>query len=226
MIKIEIKGKDYMIPPISKLSFNDFNNILIKGEAYDIPSYISIYTDVPLKELKKAKLVSQDSLKGLHRMIFDLDPLKTVKQKKEVLFFDKEAISMQAIGISFFYQSYFYDIYMQQYEEKTINFYELCLYALAIGLLPEGCTDITKVKPIYEALSSIPWKDVLPQAFFLHKTTRKKNLNSIKQSILCTMELKKAQISIQCYRGLLGKQERKQRYRNFVNYFAQIWTRS
>ncbi len=226
MIKINIKNKDYLIPPISELSFNDFHNIIIKGSAYDIPSYISIYTDVPLKDLKKAKLVCKGSLKGLHRMIFDLDIHKVIKTKKEVVGFRGEYISINDIGINYFYQSYFYDMYLQKYEEKKIDFYELTLYALAVGLLPSGCTEIKEVSHIFNDLCLLKWKDVLPQAFFLHKHTKKKSLNLIIQSKAYTLGLRKAQALIYFYRSTLGKQEKKQLYRSFVNYFNQIWTRS
>ncbi len=226
MVKVNIKNKDYLIPPLSALSFTDFHNIIVRGKAYDIPSYISIYTDIPLNELKRAKLVSNGSLVGLHRMIFDLNFHDEIRSKKEMVIFRGEYISVVAIGIDYFYQSYFFDMYLQKYGEKKIDFPQLALYSLAIGLLPEGCTDIAAVEELYVGLSAAKWVDVLPQAFFFVQHTKKKSLILTLQSKAYMWGLRKAQCQTRICRQSLGRRERKQLFRSFVSCLTQKWTRS
>ena len=88
-MKIKLNGTAHEIKPVSKLSFNEFNAIIIKAEISDLKEYIAASIDAPIKELMSAEM-SGGSLSALHERIFDIDQDAVLKDKKETLEYDGE----------------------------------------------------------------------------------------------------------------------------------------
>ncbi len=127
MFDIEIEKKRYKVPPCSKLTFEQFNDIMIRGHACDLPGYLSIFTGETLERLRKAKLKPSKggTLRHLHACLFDIDIVATVKETREYLCFEGKYISVKGISIWQFYQSYFFDLFAQREEEGIITKYQL-----------------------------------------------------------------------------------------------------
>ncbi len=226
MIKLNIKGQDIKVPPLSALSFKDFNRIVLKAKCADLEGYLSLYCDVPLAELRASELGSSDSLRGLHRRIFDLDPEATVSSPKKSLFFKGVWMAIGDLSYRTFCHGYFYDMYLIMHERGEINKAELSVYSLAIALAPEASADIGAVEALYGELSALPWKDVLPQAFFLQKKSMPRSLRTFFWCRAFIQGLKARAALIRLQAGRLGKRERKILSSAFASYFARRWSRS
>lgn len=223
MIDINIGGRDVSVPAISELSFNDFNKIILRANCCDLEGYLSLYCDIPLSELRQKGLASVDSLRGLHRRIFDLDPAAVLKKGKTVLFYGGEAVSLTDLDYVQFYQGYFYEMVMQRAESGDIGRPEMYLYCLAIALSRPGGPDMDGVEEIYGVLSGMPWKDVLPQGFFLQRKWRLPSTGMRCTSKTFMLGLRAVGLSIRLQSRWLGKRERRLLYRSFATYFAARW---
>ncbi len=223
MIKLNIDGEDVKVPAVSELSFKDFDRIVAKAGCGDLEGYLSLYCRVPLERFRRSRLKSGDSLRGLHRRVFDLDPVETVKRKKEVLVRRGVPMEMRKVEMNYFYQGSFYDLYQQMHEKGEITAYELSVRALAIALAPEKCPDMEKVEGTYVELAEMKWKDVLPQAFFLHRNTIGGKWRTLIWSIRYMQGLKRATLPMRIYRAYLGRLERRILCQSYASCFARLW---
>jgi len=204
MIKLKINGVGYNIPPVSKLTFDEFNKIRIKGDNNNVIDYISAYTQTPKDDLMRAQM-KVASPAALHQSIFDIDEDKELKERKLVLKYDGTFYELDHLAINTFGKSYHFELYRQQYAQDKINNYELCLYALAIALSDVVDKDI---EVIYRELKHYHWTQVLPHSFFLGKMFCGSMINSFLLSMRCISALKTTRLKTLISRKELERLEK------------------
>jgi hypothetical protein len=220
-MKIKINGTDHFIKPLSKLSFNEFNEIMIKGQCNDLQSYLSLFVKMPIKDFMKAELKGA-ILPVLAEMVFDIDEAKAVKDKKSTVKLGDELHLVNNLELKVVGQQFLYGLIGNRHKEGNINDYEYSLWTLAISLLSgDDIADMGKAQDNYNDLSSQVWTQVLPQAFFLLKRTEKPKINMWMLSIRYMMGLKKISLMTRISKTLLIKPAEKARY----NYYARFLTR-
>ncbi len=82
MITLKVNKRIFSVPSLSELTFKDFNRVMIEGKAKDLPSYLSIYTDIGLDLLMNSKIDSL-SLTGLHERIYNVDINQEIHRERE-----------------------------------------------------------------------------------------------------------------------------------------------
>lgn len=188
MVTLKINGKTRNITPISKLSFKQFNKIIVEGEVTDLKEYLSIYLDMDLVDLMNSE-IKTDSMPALHQSIFDINYEEAIKNPPKTFTYLDQIHIVDELRLSTFGKNYFFDLYHGLHGQKKINTYQLCLYALAVAISKNN--DMNEVEKVYQDLSLKNWRLVLPTAFFLLKRFVKKKRGSMILLIGFTMELKK-----------------------------------
>lgn len=185
---LNINNKKYNVKPLSKLSFQEFSKMMVEKEVFDLKEYISCFIEIPIADLMSAEIKTV-SMPALHASLFDIDIESTIKKHPETLIFNGEYYITENITLVSFGQNYIFDLYFQQFKSKKINEYELYLYALACALSKDYST--TGAQKIYDELSELNWREVLPVAFFLAKKLLKTKGNSIRSYLIYTTGLKR-----------------------------------
>jgi len=188
MVTLKINGKTRNITPISKLTFKQLNDIIVKARVTDLKEYLSIYLDMDLGELMDAEIKST-SLPALHQSIFDVDFEETIKTPPKTFTYNGQIHLVDEIRLATFGKNYFFDLYHSQHAQGKINTYELCIYALAVALGTKN--DMAEVNAIYSDLIHKNWRLVLPAAFFLLKRFIRKKKGSMLTLMNFTWGLKK-----------------------------------
>lgn len=188
-MKLTINKTPYEIPALSELTCEQFIKV-IQGEVLDIPSYISIFTDMPVDVLMKSP-VKAASVTYIHALLFNVSIDKAFEDKKKVIEWNGMYHLISDLAFDIFGKSYFFDIYHQLYIQRKITDHEMMLRALAVGL---GDTDT--IDDRYEKLLNTQWTQVLPHAFFLAKRYLIGFKFLIRGSTLYTWELKQIQRKI------------------------------
>lgn len=187
-MKIIIDKKSHDILPMSKLSFEAFNKIIVKEEIFELKEYIALFVDMSVKNLMDSE-IKTFSMAALHASIFDIDIEKTVKTKPETFYYENDTHILLEMTLSTFGQNYIFDLYYEKYRAKKINYYQLCVYALSCYLSKEYST--REVKKHYDELKKMEWRIILPVAFFLGKKFLRKKNGFLKQWLTYTSGLKK-----------------------------------
>lgn len=187
-MKLTINNTSHEITPISKLTFSEFNKLMVKNEVFELKEYISCFIDMPIEELMSAEIKTL-SMPALHASIYDIDIEKTVKDCPSTIPFDDDIYIVDHINLSTFGQNYMFDLYYEKFKSKKINEYELCMYALSCALSKDYLT--TEIQRNYDILSKRDWRKVLPAAFFLAKKLLRKKGNSIMLWVIYTTGLKR-----------------------------------
>jgi len=200
-MKLKINQKEYYIKSLSKLTFKEFNKIIGDGNAIDLPSYLSLFCDIPIDQLNSAQLTGFN-IPAAHQLIFNIDIEKVIKDKKETVIFRDQAISMESLRFKTFGQSYAFEMIRQQ----KPNEFELSVYALAIAL--STSLDPEYIKEVYNELSHQIWTKVLPQGFFLHKKFCNSKMALISLYLRFTLKLKIIKWKLQASRMKFQKQEK------------------
>lgn len=190
-MKIKVNNKSHEIPAMSKLDFETFNKVILKKEIFNLNEYIAIFADMPVEELMDAQ-IKTFSMPALHNSLFDIDVESTIKTKPKTFCFDENIYLLEQMTLSTFGQNYIFDLYYGKYNEKKINFYELCVYALSCYLTRDYST--AEVQKNYDILKLQDWRTMLPVAFFLAQKFLKKKSGFLKLWILYTVELKKIKL--------------------------------
>lgn len=188
-MKLTINKNPYEIPAFSELTCEQFIKVMTH-EVLDIPSYISIFSDIPVDLLMKAEIKSA-SLTYIHARLFNVDVSKAFEEEKKVVEWQGKYYLLSDLTFKKFGQSYFFDIYHQQYIQKRITDNEMMLRALSVGL---GDTD--EIEERYQALLKTTWTKVMPHAFFLAKRYLIGYKILLKGSTLYMLELKATQKKI------------------------------
>lgn len=219
-MKIKVNGNPYFIKPLSKLTFDEFNSIMVKGECTDLQSYLSLFIDIPINEFMGSEMKGA-AIPALAEYVFDVDPQKVVKDKKETIEINGTHRSVSGIN-TVVGQDFLITIVNDRLNSKEINEYEHSLWVLAIGLLEgDDIADINKAEEYYKDLCSQEWVKVLPQAFFLLKRTIKPRINMWRQSIAYILGLKKINIMIRIYKKSLKSTAVRVQYNFFVRYLTK-----
>lgn len=203
MVKLKLNGKKYSVKSVSELTFNEYNRVIIKAKALDLPEYLAVMTGILPEKIMNAKLDGA-SLPAIYNTLLDVqDHNAVVKTKKHTVEFRGEIISMDSIELDTVGKSYLFSTVCSS---KKLNDFEKSVYALAVGLADK--LDMEEVRGIYQELIQINWRNVLPQGFFLLKKQTKGRLESLVLSLNCTVRLKKIQRKTQIYLKRLRKSER------------------
>lgn len=188
MVRLNINGKNHSITPVSKLSFESFNRIIVQGKVSDLKDYLCLFTDMPISELMEAEIKTA-SMPALHQSIFDCDIEETIKRKPNTFTSNSgEIFILDELRLNTFGKHYWFDLYTQLHKQGKINLYQLYLYALSIAI--SSGNDMKAVEVVYKDLQVRKWVDVLPAAFFLGRKFAKKKKGSIKSWITSMLELK------------------------------------
>lgn len=204
-VKLKIDNKLYEIPSLSELSFNEFNKLIVKAEAFKLEEYLSVYTGIPLNELMKSKVTGYN-LTVVHNSIYNVNVNEVIKTKKEVLDTHRREnryILTSDLSLEKFGDMWHYDLKRSMHDMKQINTFELCMYAIAIATVNEG----DDYEAYYNELGKLNWMKVLPHGFFLSKKIESGLLNSIKLFLAFTLVLNRIDWKIQ---GLLNKLKEEQ----------------
>ena len=215
-MNLKINGKKHNVKPISQLSFEEYNRIVIQGKVATLPEYIALITDYPVEDVMQSE-IEASSTPYIHQMIFDCDVQKELKEKRETVKVRDETYLTNELTLKSFGKSYYFDLYLQKHVEKKINEYELAMYALAIAISDE-LSD--KVEQVYQDLANQNWRKVLPQAFFLAVKSRRLRPISIKLLKASMQELKKTHSKTRYYLNHLKNTERN----SSANYSAKSLT--
>ena len=188
MKRIKINGEPYNVPSVSELTFNQFNDIIVIGKVTDLREYIALFTNIEIGDLMKSEF-SGASLPALNKMIFNVDIDSVMTDKKNVVKFKEEFYSMDELNHATFGKDYFFDLYHSRQKAEQINFFQLCMYSLAVALASDtdGMTEIGKN---YERLCNRNWMEVLPQGFFLAKKYSKGTKDLMRLWANCILPLK------------------------------------
>jgi hypothetical protein len=188
MLRLNINGKNHSITPVSKLSFDSFNRIIVQGKVSDLKDYLSLFIDIPISEMMDAE-IKASSMPALYQSIFDLDIEGTIKRKPKTFTSNGgEVFIIDELRLNTFGKHYWFDLYMQLYKQEKINLYQLYVYALAIAISTGN--DMKAVDVVYKDLIVRRWVEVLPAAFFLGRRFSKKKKGSIRLWITSILELK------------------------------------
>lgn len=182
---VKINKKPYSLKPVSKMTFDEFNKIIVKGKVTDLTEYLSLYCDIPADELIHSKLQGA-SIPALHQSIFNVNISQVMKERKDTVKYDDTIYLVRELALETFGQQYMFDMYRQ---EKDLNIYELSIYALAIAL--SESMDTTMIEHYYSKLCAMPWIKILPQGFFLAKKFSGSRMNSLKLYLACIAQSKK-----------------------------------
>ena len=168
-MKVRIDNREFQIKRLSELSFFEFNEIILKAKAVDLPDYLSVQCNIPVKDLMESELRGI-SLPSLYAQLFDVNIDDIISDKKKTIEFRDSIRSMSSVSINSFGKSYSFELRSQKVNEDNGSIYELSLHALAIALSDDP--EAGDSGEIYKELCSMNWMKVLPQAFFLFKLTK------------------------------------------------------
>ena len=196
MIKIKLNGKRYTIPRLSELTFEQFNKIIVKNKVNSLKEYLAVLTGNTTEEIMASEF-SGAQLPSLQEMIFDVNIDAVIKDKKTVVECFGIYHIVSNLGHGIFEKNYQFGLFSGLYEQKKINFNELCLYSLAIALCDNELVNLDEINKRYEFLNNKPWKDVLPQGFFLAKKLSKSKIISIRLYLSCTLQSKRIKTNLQ-----------------------------
>lgn len=155
---MKINGKDYNIPPLSKLSVEQYLILIDKMRYINIISYISALSGV---DIDNAKVEIKD-IDYIERYLLDVDVDFTKIETPK--YYDNKVVASMYDGT--FGSMYKFNLYRLQLDAENISIYELCVYALAIVLHKENGKEI---ETIYNELLKENWMTILPIGFFLSK---------------------------------------------------------
>ena len=206
MQKIKINGARYSIPSISELTFYQFNEIIVKGQVTTFAEYISIFIDLPMDELMKSEF-SGASLPSLNQLLFNVDIDSVMSEEKKTVKYNDINYAMSDLSPGTFGKNYYFDLFHGSQRNGRINYYELCIYALATGLAKENAGMI-EINEIGVKLGLMNWMEVLPQGFFLAKKYSKSRKISIKWWLNCILPLKVTKWKMKLYGRKLIIRER------------------
>jgi len=185
-MNLVINKKTHTVIPISKLTFNSFNQILVEREVFDLKGYISLFVELPVDELMSSE-IETISMPALHASIFDIDIKKQVKSTPKTFKYGEHTYIVDEMTLSTFGQNYIFDLYYEKYKEGKLNIYEISIYAVACHITKTF--DMSEVDRIYNDICSMKWVDCLPAAFFLARRFLRKKKGSRLLSIAYTVEL-------------------------------------
>jgi hypothetical protein len=184
-MRLTINKKPYDIKPISELTFDEYNLIVIQSKAVDLPEYLSIMTGITPDELMNAQLKGA-SIPALYQQLINItDHNSVIKSNKKVIEFDGKIHLIEALQYVTFGQSYMFEVVNQN---KKLNDFQKSVYALAISLTDS--LDMGKITETYKSLCKMNWMAILPQAFFLRKKHITRRLAYIRLWLNCTFRLK------------------------------------
>lgn len=158
---IKIDGKKHNVSPLSKLSTNDFIQVVNKMRYLDLVSYLSAMTG---KNIEKSK-VKINNLELAESVFLDEDIDIEKLRCPESLQFDGNVLSVKELDNGTFGRRYLFNVYRRNYEEKKFGIHELMVYAVAINLSKKE--EYEDIDDIYKKLMSMRWTVVLPIGFFL-----------------------------------------------------------
>ena len=220
-MKIKVNGTPYYIKPLSKLTFTEFNNIMVKGKCTDLKSYISLFVNMPIADFMKSEMRGV-ALPVLAEYIFDVDVNKVVKDKKHTVKLNNKlkTINNSPLLVG---QEFLITIINSKLRDKEINEYEHSLWLLAVSMLDhEHVADMGKAEEYYNDLASQEWVKVMPQSFFLLKRIIKPRVTMWRQSIAYMLGLKKINTMIRISKKLLKSTAAKVQYSYFVKYSTKM----
>lgn len=206
MEKIKINGKAKYIPSISELTFRQFNDIIVKGNALELKEYLSLFLDLPVEQIMKSTIICA-SIPALHQKIYNLNIEEVLKDTKSTIEYNGEIYTMSELEIDTFGKAYMFELMRLKQEEGKINQYELCLYAMALSLSKHPKYD--DVDEIFKSLYDHKWTSVISQSFFLAKRINKKRIQRLLLSTTCIWELRAIRLKMAYYQKKLKKLERK-----------------
>lgn len=206
MEKIKIKGNTIKIPSLSELTFRQFNDVIVKGNALQLNEYLAVFLDMPVDEIMRANIKCA-SLPVLHQKLFNLDISAVQKDLKSTVKYKDNVYPMSELSIDTFGASYFFELMRLKENEGKINQYELCLYALALGLSKKP--DYSDTEDIFKDLYGYNWTAVISQSFFLGKLTSETRIKKLVLSVSCILGLKAIKWQMVYYLRNLKKSERK-----------------
>ena len=186
MIALKINGEKHEIPAISELTFKQFNDTVVKSKVTKLQEYLSIFTSMSVEELMSSKIKSV-SITSLYHHIFNVSVKEEINRKYESFTHNGNTFEMKEMSIDLFGEHYLFSLIFNQYKNKSLNVYELGLYALAISL--SNTQEMQEIEEIYMDLQNKNWRDVLPHGFFLLKKLCKKNKGLRRLLIICILEL-------------------------------------
>lgn len=214
MIEIKIDGKKHLIKRLSDLTFREFNDIIIKGEAYDLTKYLAYFCDLPIEKMLTSSIKCK-SITSLYAQLFNVEIDKVITDEKKTVEFRNEVRAMSDISVDTYGKSYIYEMASITNTEGLINRYELSMKGLAIGLSKKG--DASDFDEIYDELIHCNWMRVLPQAFFLTKHIGNSRIKRRLSSMSYILELKMIRLRMAFYLKRLKKWEKKFSMNNYVN---------
>lgn len=191
-MKITIDNISKEVIPISGLTFNQFNEIIIENEIVDLIGYLALAFDLDKDQILNAK-VNSPHPSVLHAMLFDVNINNIIHTNFETVESFGETFLTKDLSIDTFGKSYYFEMRKQ----GKWNNYELSMYGLALAI--SKTNDIKNVEKIYNELCAQTWTKVLPQAFFLLNVTDKTSIIR-KRLLRCfTLGLKKINSKILFY---------------------------
>ncbi len=204
MITLKVNKRIFSVPSLSELTFKDFNRVMIEGKANDLPSYLSIYTDIGLDLLMNSDIDSL-SLTGLHERIYNVDINQEIRRKREAFKYEGRYILVKSLSFRQFFHSYFFDLCCGRHKTGGITDMQLCVFCLAIALQPEEGPDMAKVEDTYSKLEKMDWRVVLPIGFFLFRKSVPMKMLFIQWLIVFFLRLRRLQVRIRKSRKYLNK---------------------
>lgn len=192
MIEITINKKPYKIKSISELTFAEFNKIFVLAKVTDIREYLSVMTDISIEDLMSSVMTGA-TLETLYTLIFNVDIEATIKQEKATIKQGGKIHLMTDLSLETFGKAYYHDLYLQKYNAKVLNEYEIFIYSLAIALVENLDNGI---EGTYNELAAMRWTDVLPQGFFLAKRYRRRSMTLTQHWKACILTMRKTNLKI------------------------------
>ncbi len=221
-MKIKVNGNPVFVKPISRLTFNEYNMIMIKGECTDLKSYLRLFCDMPIDEFNRAKLKGA-ALHVIAEKVFDINESQVIKDKKNTVKIGEEVHLMSDILINTVGQQFLYGLVMNRLKDEEINHYEFSLWCLAIALLKgDDVANMGKAEQNYIDLCGQQWTKVLPQAFFLLKRIVKPRITMWKLSILFMLGLKRINIMTRISKRQLIRQAEKALSSSFARFLTRM----
>lgn len=205
-MKVTINNETREVFRISELTFKDFNRIILKNEVTDLPSYLALFFDLPKEQVMDAKFSGSAAI--LYASIFDCDIVGEVKTHRETVDVLGKTYSTKDLQIDTFGKSYFFELKRQ----GNSNQHELAMYALALAL----SNSKLDADVIYDDLCAQNWRNVLPQAFFLHRVMVKNNVLSRASLISSIWALRKIAFQTLYYRTKYRGLEKRSSQRIYV----------
>jgi len=189
-----INGNKTKVTPVSKLTGNEFVEIMIKANVTDLKEYIALFAGISINTLMDAKF-STTSLKGLHASIFDINIEKYLKNPPLTLDYEDDIYIVKEMALDTFGKRYMFELHYDKFKIKQIDLYALSVYCLACAISNDY--DTGRIQKIYESLMNRKWTEVIPAAFFLTKRSWKGKRNSMLMWMIFMWGLKIQRLKMQ-----------------------------